>query len=515
MGEDSEPADAAPQAPAFAEGEAPSPAAAMPSAVPSGIRARATRDFALFAVAAAVLVVLSGFLLWPANPASRNSLDRWNRDPSSLWTSSESHRLATWDKTDFFRRGFPGPGPAPLTNPRTRNYPAVPDIDRDGRRDARDRFLQVGRAMAQWRRQRRAPNSTAPPLQAQHWRGSLSLTEQELPRGSAEAAINYQRALINYWSHDRSAALRSLNAAHCPDEAVDPLRRDADSAARRAMRVACLWLGARIQEARNPGDGAAMLRAAVTEASELRRDDQDAETFAVADRDYFIAFDTAEIWADYLASLLARKDPKPLAKDDLSAVTTLAESPSALKAHPDLLAMVKMLLVRDGRLTELGRADFPPVAANQPEPVRALASAADVVAGMADEREAAVDEDVVEELDNWIAHNCHRREQLSGENSKCASGSEEFKTWESGWKSELKRLAASKSPTFGGIVDAARIVVLIFFWLYLAWCLRMLWIRRKLIELRCEEIFTSSHLADHLERPRAAPATAGGGGIDA
>ncbi|MBV8685263.1 MAG: hypothetical protein JOZ90_16230 [Alphaproteobacteria bacterium] len=503
---------AAPGAGGATGGDAESRDPSSPSAVPPGMRARAGRDFAFAVLGAAALIFLSWFLFWPSNSASAAGLSAWNKDPSSLFTVAERQRLASWDESDFFRRGFPGPGPAPLTNPRTRSYPAVPESDTSGRHDARQRFIQVAREMAQWREQHYRTNSVAKPRQAGEWLRKLSLTEQELPTGAAAQAINYQRALIALWTGERATAGRNLLRAECPADPVDTAATDPESSARRSMRVACSWLSGRIREARQPGDGAELLRAAVSESSDLRLSGQDAQTFPVSDRDYFISFDTAHLWADYLASLLARPSATPLEKEDLDAVTTLAEDPENLRAHPELLAMVKMLLVRAGKLTELDRAKLLQAGATAPEPVKALAGAADIVAGGTDRKEAAVPKGVSDELDNWIAHNCHRRERLSGKAGQCGPVTKDFEAFEAGWAPELSRLANSTSPTLAWIGELISKGLLVLFWIYLVWCLRMLWIRRKLIVERCEEIFSSGHLADHLERPRpAAPGPPAGG----
>ena len=398
-------------------------------------------------------------LLWwlaPGLPPAARAGDESNLE--ALWTEAESERLADWP---IVRTGVWSAGPPPCFRPGA--GPALSGGAKQPGGDSRWAFSQVARAMAGARGRFEEGQPTPETDQRDsHWLDLLDRGQANAP-ASAAPLIRYQRALALFWSDRIPGARRSLGETDCTGGG--PAASDPE----RGLRLACRWLSGRLKERREPGEGVEDFRAALREAM-VTNLESGQMILQLRARQHLVEVNTADLWRDYLSALLAQPAARPLDPEADSLVRDLAESPGELAGQPEIVGMLKMLLVRQGRFGLLR--DLPALEANAPDAARRLSDIADVAADST--REDGVPAlpgraDGIE-LQNWIDHNCRRSERL-GLSGPCPEATPEFAEWEVGWQGELDRQIQGVGPVGGWLRWFASAGLFVAFFLLAVWLL--------------------------------------------
>jgi hypothetical protein len=188
-----------------------------------------------------------------------------------------------------------------------------------------------------------------------------------------------------------------------------------------------------------PGGGVDDLRAAIDEAASI---DPANPIFSLTARRDVIDASTADLWRDYLAALLARTDARPLGKEDLAAVTDFADHGDVLQSQPQILAMLRMLLLRQGepqRVRQITPLDLQqPVDPDTSAGVRTpwqIAGVADAIANDASRSNVTVPADDQDEFLSWQTHACNR-DRERGASVPCPPQSTAFAGFENSWRSQ-------------------------------------------------------------------------------
>jgi len=446
-----------------------------------GIRWRLWREFGL-ALISITVILLAGWWLFGGSrvavaPTAPGALQ------NTQWTSSERQRLAT---RKFATAGIPSRGPSPLG---ITLFRMVPQTNGNGDAEPRRDYDRAVVEMRQWR-----DNSPIDPATfkipvmrdssrmtgSNGWIARLQAVRANMT-GDENRATGYHIALVQFWSGAFREARSTLESSGCVGTS-SPAKADA-----RGLRVTCLWLRGRIAEAQNPGSGVADLRAALDEALATRAQKEGAvggqvdarRVFVIEQRHFLIQMDTADLWRDYLSSLLAGKKAQPLDPEADKAVFELEDGD--LEGQPEITAMLKMLLVRQG---EIARASELRVPAMARKPARQLSGAADVITGRAEASPVAMadpDDDI--ELQNWAQHNCRRQIAL-GASGECGNQTDEFKSWEAAWATDLEGLLRHGDSTWAAVVDRVRQGLFALVLLFATWLLfvtaRLGWKRNQL-----------------------------------
>ena len=434
-----------------------------------------------------MLIVLGVVIaFWWLGRPDRSAVSRGQeRSLDELWTGAESSRLAGWS---LARTGILSAGPPPV---RLRSpAPRVTGEPSPAERAAQS-FNTVSATLRTVHANAGGTNAAAvphlDPVRVRQLLARLEQAETGLPRSEA-AAIGYQRALVYFWSDGLSPANRTLGAAGCSGDAPPA------AVSRQGLRVACLWLKGRLREAAESGSGAPDLAAAVNAALALRRPSEAGMIFLMRAEVHLVDADVGDLWQDYLASLLAQRVSKPIVAGRDEAVLELARDPTALDQRAELAAMLKMLLARQGQFGLMRK--FAALREGASEAARRLSETADVVAQNSGTNGApALSDADAAELGNWIAHNCHRSQQL-GASGACTEVTPEFAEWEADWHAEFKDKLQGRNGLAAKLI---RWVVWLFVGLFVA---AAIWFiaATALLGSRREALYRSKFRAAHFEQ---------------
>jgi hypothetical protein len=189
--------------------------------------------------------------------------------------------------------------------------------------------------------------------------------------------------------------------------------------------------------------------------------------------------------------LLARPDARPLDEVRDSRVFELAQSQLDLEQRPELTAMLKMLLARQGKFSLMRK--LPGLGPDADESARQLSMVADVAGGVtADDGGPGLSSPAdAAELRNWRGHGC-RRSQALGMSGNCPEASGEFAVWEETWRAELQDNIEGRA---GWGWWALKWFATIAVWSFALWALAVTWRLGR----RREALYLSKFRARHFE----------------